>query len=184
MGTPDAPFTPEYIENLPYATLTAKIGRGQRSLLVLARYDGLNLLWASANESALVTRNGRLIKTAGLERNLLDTQGISEDPIVSGRSNFEGKFLRTVDLDTGRYGIPIESNFDIQEQATIQILNKEHNTLVIREKNRAQSLHWNFTNTFWLDINTSFVWKSIQHFDPSTPPVEIQITKPAAPSPA
>ena len=47
VGLPDAPITSQYVDNLPYASISAKIGRGQRSLVVLARYDGPDLHWIS-----------------------------------------------------------------------------------------------------------------------------------------
>lgn len=178
-GVPDAPFTPEYIENLPYATLTAKIGKGQRVLLVLSEFDGPDLKWQSANNATLVTRGGRLIKTAGLDYNLRETQGIEDDPISSRNLQFEGKFMRTVDIQAGGYGIPIESTFNIIGQEKIKILNNERITIKIDEINSARSIRWKFKNTFWLDTDTGFVWKAIQHFNPLSPPIEIQITKPA-----
>lgn len=184
-GVPDAPITPEYVANLPYASMTAKIGRGQRSLLVLAEYDGPDLRWVAANDAALVTRNGRLVKTAGLDRNLRDTVGLEDDPIAAATFEFAGLHLRKVDLwSERRFGVPIESTFEVIGRQTISILDNGHDTLVVRERNRAQSVRWSFDNIFWLDFQTGFAWKSLQHFDPSTAAVELQITKPARPAPA
>ena len=183
LGAPDAPFTPDYVKNLPYATLTAKIGRAQRALLVLAEYDGPDLRWVSANDAALVTRNGRLIKTAGLERNLRSTHGLEDDPIANKALNFAGAHMRSIDLaPDGPFGVPIGSTFEVLGRESIKILGNSHDTLVVRESNRAQSIRWKFNNTYWLDSQTGFMWKSVQHFDPSTKPVEIQITKPAMPA--
>jgi len=34
--------------------------------------------------------------------------------------------------------------------------------------------------TFWIDRESRFVWRSLQHFAPGMPPIEISILKPAA----
>ena len=183
-GAPDAPVTPEYVANLPYATLTAKIGRGQRALLVLAAYDGPDLRWAATNNAALVTRSGRLVKTAGLDRDLRGTHGIEDDPIAAATFAFAGVHQREVDIGPrGPYGVPIDSTFEVRGRETIRILDTDHDTLVVQESNRARSIRWNFDNHFWLDFTTGYAWKSVQNFEPHSPPVEIQITKPALPAP-
>ena len=100
-GGPDAGITRDYVENLPCATMTAKIGRGARALLVLGRYDGPDLHWLTAESEALVTRRGQLVRTAGLQRNMRDTQGLDDDPIATAGFEFEGVHARSVDLDPG-----------------------------------------------------------------------------------
>ena len=80
--------------------------------------------------------------------------------------------------------MPIDSAFEVLGRETIGILDKNHDTLVVRERNQAKTFRWSFDNMYWLDFQTGFVWKSVQHFEPSNPPVVIQITKPALPAPA
>ena len=177
-GAPDAPISPEYVARLPYATLGARIGRGQRSLLVLGRYDGDDRHWISADRAAVVTRNGRLTRLFGIGTDLRDTHGIDDDPVAASTFAFEGLHRRTVDLGpAGQFGIPIESTFTVRRRETIEILDRQHDTLVVSEENRSQVVRWTFTNTFWLDFDTGYVWRSVQHFAPEMPSIEMEIYK-------
>ena len=177
-GAPDAPVSPEYVARLPYASMGAKVGRGQRSMLVLGRYDGPDRHWVSADRAALVTRNGRLTRLYGIGADLRDTRDIDDDPIAAATFAFEGLHLRTLDLSSPvQYGIPIESTFAIQRRETITILDRQHDTLVVAEENVARVVHWSFVNEYWLDFDTGYVWRSVQHFAPDMPSVTLEIYK-------
>ena len=177
----DVPISPEYVANLPYASMTAKIGKRPRSLVVLGRYDGPDLHWISADRAVLVTRNGRIKATFGVGMDLLDTQGLEDDPVAAATFAFEGVHTRTVDLADPRkiYGIPIESTFVAIGRETIKILGQEKDTVRIEEFNSASSIRWKFKNVFWFDFNSGFLWKSVQHFVRNLPPIETEILKPA-----
>ena len=178
---PDLPISPEYVANLPYASMAAKIGNGPRSLVVLGRYAGSDLHWISADRAVIVTRNGRVKATFRIGMDLLDTQGLENDPVAAATFAFEGLHTRTVDLADPRkiYGTPIESTFEVVGRKTIQILGQEKDTIEIEEFNSATSIRWNFRNQFWFDFNSGFLWKSVQHFVRNLPPIETEILKPA-----
>lgn len=177
-GAPDAPVSAEYVARLPYASVGARVGRGQRSLLVLGRYDGPDRHWISADRAALVTRNGRLIRLFGIGADLRDTRDIEGDPIAAATFAFEGQHRRSIDLGAPvKYGIPIESTFTVQRRETIIILDRQHDTLVVREENHARVIRWSFDNEYWLDFDSGYVWRSVQHFAPEMPPVTLEIYK-------
>ena len=72
-------ITPELIENIPYASLTLKIGRGAPGLLILESVDGNKQTWVSADGVYLVLEKGRIIKTAGLFNNLVNFKTAKND---------------------------------------------------------------------------------------------------------
>ena len=163
--------------------MSAKIGRGPRSLLILWREEGDEQHWMSADNAVLVTRNGRVVKTAGFPENLKDTNVAGEDPVAAGLHQLVEKVTisRTIDLDKGNnYGLPVDSTFTPLGPRTIAIVDIDFETILVREYNRAQTLNWNFTNYYWVDRFDGFVWKSRQHIARSFAPVEIEILKPAA----
>ena len=182
-GHPDFPIERAAIAKLPYATMRAKIGRGQRSLIVLGRREGSDLHWFSADRVVLVTRQGRLVKTAGLPRNLRGTQLAAEDP-VAGRLHELRQTLRasrTVDFDDDSgFGMPIDSWFDSLGPRTITILDIEFDTVLVRERNTSRTRRWNFDNFYWVDPVDGFVWKSVQHIVRDYPSIEIEVLKPAS----
>ena len=182
-GLPNVPISRDQVAKIPYASMSAKIGRGPRSLLILWRVEGTEQHWMSADRAVLVTRGGRVVKTAGFPKNLKGTNVLGEDPVPAGLHQLDEQTTvsRTIDLDMGNhYGLPLESTFTSAGPQTIKIVEIEFETILVREDNRAKTLNWNFTNYYWVDSFDGFVWKSRQYIARSFAPVEIEILKPAA----
>lgn len=182
-GFPDVPLTREQIARLPYASMRAKIGRGPRSLLILARYAGPDLYWMSADGALFATRGGRLVKTAGLTANLKDTRFIDPDPVAPGLHRLEGavQARRIIDIDRGHaFNVPVTAWLEPVGHERIEILGLTFDTVMVRERNLAELLDWRFENTFWADRETGFIWKSVQHIVDLFAPLEFEILKPAA----
>ena len=182
-GVPDVPLSREQIARLPYASMRAKIGKGPRSLLILARYAGSDLHWISADRMLFATRRGRLVKTAGILANLKDTRFIGTDPVARGLHRLEGPVdaRRIIDIDRGyAFNITVTASLEPVRHERIEILGLSFDTVMVRERNVAELLDWRFENTFWADRETGFVWKSVQHFVDGMPPLEYEILKPAA----
>ncbi|MGH6717815.1 MAG: YjbF family lipoprotein [Alphaproteobacteria bacterium] len=182
-GAPDVPVTRDQIRQIPYATLRAKVANGQRSVLVLFRYDGADLHWMSADRIALTTRAGRLVKTAGLPSNLRASDVVGGDPVSSGLHHLAGPVRKTrlVDIEPGaRYGIPIEMTLEPEAEETIEILDLTYDTIRVRERCHAPLLEWSFDNVYWVERSNGFVWRSTQYFAPEFDPVELEILKKAS----
>jgi len=182
-GQPDPPLRRDTISKLPYASITAKLGKGPRSLLILAFAERDERHWYSADRAAVITRHGRLVKTVGLPQNLRDTYGQAPDPVNGRLHKLTGpvSYERFIVLDTGeRLVVPVRSTFEVVGPARINILDIDFDTILVRESNTAQTLNWRFENLYWVDVGDGFVWKSVQHIVPDLPPVEIEVLKPAS----
>ena len=182
-GHPDLDIKRSAIAKLPYATMTARIGKGPPSLLVLARIERQDLHWVSGDRAILVTRGGRLVKTFGLPENLKETKGLGQDPVNGQLHLLERQiaFRRLIDIDAGRqYGMPIDSDFDVLGEQRIRILELDFDTILVRERNSSRTLNWNFDNHYWVDPGDGFVWRSSQTITRNLPPLEFEILKPAA----
>jgi hypothetical protein len=167
---------------MPYAALWARIGKGPRSMLVLAEKDGEELRWLSADKAMLVTRRGRIIRTAGLTGDLSGTRFPSGDVVGRIPADMSGVPLeRLIDLQSQfRYGTPVVSVFVVEEPETIEILDRRYDTVRVIESCRCAQLDWTFSNTWWIDRQTGFVWKSLQWVTPDMPVFEVAVLKPAA----
>lgn len=182
-GIPDPVIDRQEIANLPYATIAAKIGKGQKTVLVLSDRQQNDLHWVSSDGGLLVIRNGRLVKTAGFDDNMRQTIFEDADPLKSGDTDLDGRrSLRVVDMDLdGRYlSVPISSTFEVMGPETIEIVGLQFETILVREHNRSQTINWSFDNLYWLDPYDGYVWKSQQHFTRNLPPVNIEVLKPAS----
>lgn len=183
-GHPSVPIERANIAKLPYASMAAKIGKGPRSILILWQVEGGgDQLWLSADNSALVLRAGRVVRTAGLPENMRATEGYSSDPVAAGLQEPGNRipYTRLVDFETAnRVSMTLESRFETVGPQTIMIADIAFDTIAVREITRARTENWSFTNLYWVDPADGFVWKSVQHIARSFPPIEIEILKPPA----
>ena len=171
------------VNNIPYASISAKIGKGPRSLLVLGDKLGSDLYWYSADNAVLTTRNGRIMKTAGFPENIKNTVLGTRDPVNRKfhQEDFPRHSQRIIDLDTGNnFGIPITSQYTLLGPRKISISEIDIETVLVKEFNSVKTVNWSFTNYYWSDIYDGFIWKSRQHISRSFDPVEIEVLKPAA----
>ena len=63
-------ITRELVDNIPYASMTLKIGKGPKGLMILESVMNEEYTWISADSIYLVIENGRIVKTEGLENDL------------------------------------------------------------------------------------------------------------------
>lgn len=167
---------------MPYAALWSRIGKGPRSMLVLAEQDGEELRWLSADKAMLVTRRGRIVRTAGLTGDLSGTRFPSGDVLGRVPPDLSGvPFERLIDLKSQfRYGMPVLSRFASEGPETIEILERRHDTVRVIESCHCPQLDWHFRNIWWIDPQTGFVWKSLQWVTKEMPVFEVAVLKPAA----
>lgn len=184
IGHPDVPISRSAIGRLPYASIRAKIGKGPRSILILWRVDHDDLHWLSADAAAIVTRMGRVVKTAGLPENIRDTRSLAQDPLAIGITSQAAPdtYVRTVDVETDGplYQLKIESRFREVGARRITIAEIEFDTILFEEICKATTLNWSFRNRFWVDPADGFVWRSEQTIARAFPQITIEVLKPPA----
>jgi len=71
-GYPDYPITRKMVEDIPYASMRVKIGKGPAGLMILQKKEDEVYYWVSKDSVLLLVKNGRIIKTAGLTNDLVD----------------------------------------------------------------------------------------------------------------
>ena len=183
-GHPDLPLRRSSIAKLPYASMTARVGKGPQALLLLARSDGEEQHWISGlDRSVLALRGGRVVRTFGFPENLKNTRAAEIDPVDRLLHKLTGpvRHTRYIDLDRGpHFDLVIDSVFESLGPQKVRILELDFDTILVREKNSARTLNWRFENYYWVDPSDGFVWKSRQVIARSFPPVHFEILKPPA----
>mgnify|MGYP006225880001 CR=1 FL=1 len=91
-GYDDYPITRELVDQIPYASLRMKIGKGPAGLLILESKKGDEYTWVSADNVYIVIKEGRIIRALGLTNNLTD--------VYSSEPSFK-EILQTSDSLTG-----------------------------------------------------------------------------------
>jgi len=71
-GYPDYPLTRQMIEDIPYASLRIKIGKGPAGLMILQEKVNERYSWVSKDSVLLNIKGGRIIRSSNLNNDLVD----------------------------------------------------------------------------------------------------------------
>lgn len=178
----DLPLTRQQVDAIPYASLAVRMGKSAQALLILASIDDDRLEWVSHDHEILITRRGRVVRTVGLPQDLDHTEFLTPDPVGSApkRDAAMPECLRALDIGPRvAAGVVVRSTFENAGPDDLTILGRRYRTNVWEEKNAAPDLAWEFTNAYWADAESGYVWKSIQHVAPKLPPLEMIVFRPA-----
>lgn len=175
----DVELSPQEIEEIPYASAYLRIG-SQKQVFVVLAFAELNrktqqtqLKWVSADKAMIVTENGRIVKTIGLQTGNL--AGIYDLPINGQLGDLD--FELSYDWEESyRYGFPAEVSRKFIKNDTVETPLKKISTSVYEEKISFPTLAKDITNTYWVN-NEGDVVKSIQYLGPQMVPIEITVLK-------
>ncbi|MCM0147584.1 YjbF family lipoprotein [Photobacterium galatheae] len=193
-GEPDTLKPQSWIEQLPYASMYARIGDGPQAFMVLALAEHpvrfqttptastLQLKWLAADKGMLVTEHGRLVKTLNLPQgNLRHVEATSPDPVALGlqKPSTPKHWQRRIDWQPGNhFGYQLISNFKDHGLDSISINGILHVTRYFVESVEVPSLNLSFENEFWIHPENGQVFMSRQHIAPGLPVLETQRLKP------
>jgi len=166
---------------VPYATIGYRLNGQRENLLILATDTNGEELWTGSSHVVLVTRDGRLVRTVGLPDNIASvTPSLSTAMTPPGqvlKSAFTS--IRSADLpDESRYSVPINCKTINMGRVAITILGKALDTVRADEVCESSALGWSFRDSYWVDAQSGFVWRSIQHLTPKGETVETEVLRP------
>jgi len=177
------PMSAEQIAQLPYATLGVRVHGGAAGVMVLAKYQGDDLVWASVDHVVFTTRGGRLVQTAGMPRDLAGTQSLSGDPLLAPPRPWpEGdiEVRRLIDLrDPVLFSVPVNSKLHAVGTEDIRILDNTRHTVHVREEVNVPQWRWTTHNDYWIGIDDGRVWRSDTRYCPEVPAIRLELLKPA-----
>ena len=206
-GYPDYPLSREMVENIPYASMRVKIGKGPAGLMILQEIKEDTLSWVSKDEVLLQTKNGRIIRTSKLNNDLVDyyyDNDLSFKALILNKNNYSGpeksnlmvtyikNFIskdnykkntytssRVISLSNPKVRhLELTVNTSISpDLEKVVILDKEFYLLKIIENIENNQIKWKYSNYYWVDPNDGVVWKSIQKIAPNVPEIKLEITK-------
>tara|TARA_Y100001970_G_C14252623_1_gene872956 strand:+ start:5000 stop:5656 length:657 start_codon:yes stop_codon:yes gene_type:complete len=175
VGFEDQLITKELVKNIPYASSSMKIGKGPSGLIILESINSNNLTWVSADDVYLVTRNGRIIRTAGLNNNLIEFNGpYRKKSLLNQIEGTKNSYYS--------YDSPYLTNLEVKAKikkkgnVKVELLAGERTLILIEEEIRNDFIGWSEVNKFWLD-EEGFVWKSEQYISPKLPKIILEVTK-------
>tara|TARA_A200000113_G_scaffold218276_1_gene225604 strand:- start:199 stop:843 length:645 start_codon:yes stop_codon:yes gene_type:complete len=168
----------EQVDKVPYASMQARLGNSENSLIVLEEDKDNTLKWTTSNYVKIYTQKGFVIRLTGLGNELqkidLDknhpanlTQYPEDKIALTSFYSFENPQL---------FRLPVKTIFSYVKDETITILGKKIETKVFREESLKNLISWEFENKYWVNKDREIV-KSIQYFSPKNPPIHLLVTK-------
>ena len=178
-GYEDFPISRELVEQIPYASMKMKIGKGPGGLLILESVNNENeYTWTSADGIFITTKGGRIISSQGLPNNLTYFDSSEPTFLEVIRQQKTEKYYRYITLDNPSvFDMRIEVNHKVLGITKINILGQEIEVTEVLEEIENSYIRWKYTNRYWVDPKTGFVWESDQMIAPNIPNISIQVTK-------
>ncbi|MFS2224083.1 YjbF family lipoprotein [Pantoea sp. B65] len=178
----DVTVSDEKVRTIPYASMYLRIDNGQRIFVVLGYDENGQQKWITQDQSMLVTRYGRVVKTVGLSDNLLDINNLQQDPLAKGLALADGdSWTRTLiwtENQQLRSGTAV-SHFTRDKDQLLDLAGKKVACRVYREEVEIAANGKSWSNTFWVDATTGQVRQTQQALGADYLPVETTILKPA-----
>ena len=166
----------EIIQEIPYASALVRIGNGPSGLMILQERTEEKLTWISADEVYIVTTNGRITRTAGLENNLISSS------LPSTKTMFDDSNIDVSNNIYYSYDFPKLSNLKLSAKVSferveeVDLLGGKKELRLFKERIYSNKLGWQVYNLYWID-DGNFIWKSVQNISPLLPRIEIEVTK-------
>ena len=103
--TPDAELSLAEVRQAQYDLLYVKHGERAQAVMVLMHLEAGQHKWVSADNAMLIMEQGRLVRTLGLENDLLHLTNTINDPVRRVASiRPDNTWLRLADWQGGEYG--------------------------------------------------------------------------------
>ena len=176
----DVEMSADEINAVPYASAYLKIGDQKQVFVVLAFAEPnpltgkTQLKWVSAVNAMVVTENGHIVKTLGLQAGNLagvygDVPNYSTAPTISYALSYDWP-------EQYRYGFPAQVTRSYQGKQAVETPLSTVQADVYEERVEFPSLSREVHNRYWVNAQGKVI-KTRQHLGPSMVPVELTILR-------
>ena len=180
-AAPVRELTRAELDQIPYATIALSLGGGPRSFIVPLADNGGYLTYQDANRRGLVMLGGAVTGTLALGGDLRTVQHDRHDPVAYPQplADWPGRVFRDYQFkarDGAEYRITLDCMFQTVAAETVEIVEIAFDLVRVSEicTNAARQV----TNTYWVEADTGFIWKSEQWLGPRLGQATIEIIRP------
>lgn len=177
----DVELTSDEIKQVPYASAYLRIGTQKQVFVVLAFAEenkitgAQQLKWVSADKSMIVTENGRIVKTIGLQGNNL--VALSGTYPKFNDVNTTHNYSLTYDwMPKYRYNYSATAQLSKSIASTVKTALYTSPTQIFEESIYFKALDSKITNKYWVDTSGN-VLKTRQYLGPNMEPIEMTFLK-------
>lgn len=180
---PPAPpeLTRAQLDEIPYATISLKLGDNPRAFVVPIADNGGYLVYQDLAQRGIVMRGGLITATHGFAYNLDSVAHRQDDPVVVATpltqwpATIERSYRFTLRGQIA-YDITVACAFQRGVREAIEIV--ELRFEVVRVTETCANPKRRFVNTYWVDSASGFIWKSEQWVGTRIPSMTVEIVRP------
>lgn len=176
----DVQLTYGDVEQAKYDYLYVKQGDNAQIAMGLAYIEQGQLKWVSGDSNMLITSQGRIVRTLGLNNDLIHVTNKTKDPLHNALAiSAQTTYQRQVDWRQGEYGYKVNSEFAKPEKESLEFFGQTLQVVKLTETlqydNPANFIRFDarWQNTFWLEAKTGRVLKTSQQLQPGAPRFEL-----------
>jgi len=178
---PQPELTREQLNQIPSATIALSLGDGPRTFLVPLADNGGYLNYLDSGGHGLVMLNGAVTGTQALGKDLEAVRHHPDDPIANPTpvAGWPGSVYRDYQFaqrSGAEYSITLACVFERLARETIEIIEIDFD--VVRISEVCTNARRQVTNTYWVEPETGFIWKSTQWLGPHLDQATIEIIRP------
>lgn len=180
-STGSGQITMEQAAAIPYATLAYRVDGSSEMMLVLATNNNGDLLWTAASRVVFLTRDGRILRSVGLPHDRGGMNPQARETLPPPAQALRGAFssARVADFpDVNLHGVRLTCVSAVKGRQIVTILGTALATTRVDETCESRTPRWRFTDSYWVDADSGFVWQSLQHLHPSGTTVQVKILRP------
>lgn len=182
-SAPEPPiFTRAQLNEVPFATIALRDAKGNRSYVVPVADNGGYLNYQDAARRSLIMRGGLITATQGLSYNMSAVRHAVEDPIVTPTpvAEWPETVFRSYQFKlmggARDFAITTSCIYTLGQRERIEIVELFFNTVRVDET--CSNTQRTFTNSYWADPDTGFIWRSVQWIGPRQEPMNVEIIRP------
>lgn len=167
-GYKDFKITNDIFDSYEYSFIKVRFGRGPHSILILAYVNDGIYEWVGEDDVRIFTKNGRVIKTLGLENNL-EIKDSRDELVPELLDSYESVNLYNPDV----YSVTMKSTFSYKD-AQIEKLESKVDVDMVEEYFEISSVGWKETNYYFINSSSNLVEKSFQYIHPRLPLMKVE----------
>ena len=174
-------LTRAQLNEIPFATIALRLGDGPRTFLVPLADNGGYLNYLGSGGRGLVMLGGAVTGTQALGQDLEAVGHQPDDPVAhpTPLAGWPGQVWRDYQFaqrSGAQYSITLVCVFERLVRETIDIV--EINFEVVRISEVCTNARRQVVNTYWVEAETGFIWKSKQWLGPHLEQATIEIIRP------
>lgn len=178
----DNELSKEQAEKLPYATLQVSLDDEHTILMPLGYLERGQQQWFSTDLFSFTTQHGRVIQIYNTDEEISSIERIDFYKgiylqLMKPRQSFQ--LIVAMDfLTQNRFGVKGFLTVQVKGIEERVLWGKPVSLLKIEEKVFIPSMNFQFTNQYWKDPKTNFIWESIQKWGPDALKIHYKVIKP------